>query len=130
MVSQCHFHATNATSVVMWAIYIQAVCPEDKNPQGEKQKSEKQWGQRSSNAIQQLQTDKAIEENHIWVINGGHKEGYRVQGLINRKTIQMELNTGATVSLISEHEWNQPFPATSNLKPYTGKPLCGYLGSS
>ena len=40
----------------------------------------------------------------------------------------MELDTGATVSLISEHEWNQPFPATSNLKPYTGKPRCGYLG--
>ena len=38
--------------------HLQAVCPEDKNPQGEKQKSEKQRGQRSSNGIQQLQTAK------------------------------------------------------------------------
>ena len=42
--------------------------------------------------------------------------------------MQMELDTGATVSVISEQEWTQLFPATSNLKPYTGKPLRGYSG--
>ena len=40
----------------------------------------------------------------------------------------MELDTGATVSVISEHEWNQLFPVTNNLQPYTGKPIRGYSG--
>ena len=40
----------------------------------------------------------------------------------------MELDTGATVSGISESEWNQLFPDTNDLKPYTGKPLHGYSG--
>ena len=32
------------------------------------------------------------------------------------------------MSVISEHEWNQLFPVTNSLWPYTGKPLCGYSG--
>ena len=72
------FVLTNATSVVRWAMHLQAVCPEYKNLRGEKQKSEKQHGQRSSKFIQQLQTDEAVEENRVWVITGGNKEGYRV----------------------------------------------------
>ena len=106
--------------------HLQAVCPGDKGTQVERQKPEKQQGQRKYKSIRQLQTDEALEENHIWVITGGHKEGYRLQVLINGKPVQMELDTGATVSVISEHEWNQLFPVTNNLQPYTGKPLRGY----
>ena len=40
----------------------------------------------------------------------------------------MELDTGATVSVISESEWSQLFPGTNDLKPYTGKSLRGYSG--
>ena len=52
-------------------------------------------------------SNRDLEENHIWVITGGHKEGYRLQLLINGKPVQMKLDTGATVSVRSEHEWNQ-----------------------
>ena len=127
MASQCRFRAYKCHKCSK-AGHVQVVCPEDKNPQGEKQKSEKQRGQRSSKGIRQLQTDEAVEENHVWGITGGHKEGYRVQVFINGKAVQMELDTGATVSVISEQEWTRLFPATSNLKPYTGKPLRGYSG--
>ena len=70
MASQCHFRAYKCHRCNK-AGHPQALCPEDKNPQGEKQKSEKQRGQRSSKGIRQLQTDETVEENHIWVITGG-----------------------------------------------------------
>jgi len=40
----------------------------------------------------------------------------------------MELDTGATISVISEYEWKKLFPQTSIVTPYVGKPLCGYSG--
>ena len=40
----------------------------------------------------------------------------------------MELDTGATVSVISEHDWKQLFEDTVLLEPYTGPPLRGYSG--
>ena len=99
MASQCRFRAYKCHKCGK-AGHLQAVCLEDKNPQGEKQKSEKQRGQRSSKGIGQLQTDEAVEENHVWVITGGHKEGYRVQVFINGKAMQMELDTGNGISNI------------------------------
>ena len=42
--------------------------------------------------------------------------------------MQMELDTGATVSVISEHEWKKLFSDTNELKLYIGKPLRGYSG--
>ena len=46
-----------------------------------------------------------VYENHIWGLTGGHKEGYKLLVAINGKPLQMELDTGATVSVISEHDW-------------------------
>ena len=46
---------------------------------------------------------------------------------MNGKLVQMEIDTGATVSVISE-EWNQLFPGTNDLKSYRGKPFRGYSG--
>ena len=46
---------------------------------------------------------------------------------INGKPVQMELDTGSTVSVIFVYEWQQLFP-TNDLKPYGGKSLYGYLG--
>ena len=40
----------------------------------------------------------------------------------------MELDTGATVSVMSEKEWKDLFQDTDELKPYTGNPLRGYSG--
>ena len=67
----CHKCKRNKVS------YLQAVCPGDKSTGVEKQKHEKQQGQRSSKSIQQPQTHKALEKNYIWVVTGGYKEGYR-----------------------------------------------------
>jgi len=39
----------------------------------------------------------------------------------------MELDTGAAVSVVSEQEWNQLFPAMK-LDVYAGSPLRGYSG--
>ena len=127
MAAQCRFrtykcHKCNRVG------HLQSVCPADKGTRVDKQNPEKQQDQRRSKSIQQLQADEALEENHIWVITGGHKEGYRLQVLINGKSVQMELDTGATVSVISEHEWKKLFADTNELKPYTGKPLRGYSG--
>ena len=127
MASQCRFRTYKCHKCSRVG-HLQAVCPGDKDTRVERQKPEKQQGQRKSKGIRQLQTDEALEENHIWEITGGHKEGYRLQVLINGKPVQMELDTGATVSVISEQEWNQLFPVTNNLQPYTGKPLRGYSG--
>ena len=88
-------------------------------------------GHKSSKSIQQLQIHKAVEGSHIIMSNNwGYKENHRVQVLINRKTMRMELDNGATISVISENKWNQLFSAIDNLKSYTGKSLHGYLGSS
>ena len=127
MASQCRFRTYKCHKCSRVG-HLQAVCPGDKDTRVERQKPEKQQGQRKSKGIRQLQTDEALEENHLLEITGGHKEGYRLQVLINGKPVQMELDTGATVSVISEHEWNQLFPVTNNLQPYTGKPLRGYSG--
>ena len=127
MAAQCRFrtyrcHKCNKVG------HLQSVCPADKGIRVDKDNPEKQQGQRRSKSIQQLQADEASEVNHIWEITRGHKEGYRLQVLINGKPVQMELDTGATVSVISEHEWKNLFSDTNKLKPYIGKPLRGYSG--
>lgn len=40
----------------------------------------------------------------------------------------MELDTGATVSVISESDWHRLFTDTLSLEPYTGPILRGYSG--
>ena len=53
MASQCHFHAYICYKCNKVG-HLQAVCPEDKNAWGEKQKSERQCNYRSSKSVQQL----------------------------------------------------------------------------
>ena len=50
---------------------------------------------------------------------------YRLQVFfLNGKPVQMKLNTGATVSVISKREWKNQFSYINELKEYIGKPLC------
>ena len=60
--------------------------------------------------------------------NRGAQGGLWCPSFDKWKTVQMELDTGATVLVISESEWNQLFPDTKDLKLYTDKPLRGYSG--
>ena len=94
MAAQCHFwtyrcHKCNKVG------HLQSVCPADKGIRVDKENPEKQQGQRKSKSIQQLQADEALEENHIWVITGGHKEGYRLQVLINGKPDEIRFSQEA-----------------------------------
>jgi len=102
--------------------------PRDKNAGTDKQISEKCQHNKNSANIQQLGMDNNSEENHTWALTGGHKEGYHLQASINGKPLQMELDTGATISVISEYEWKKLFLHTSIVTPYVGKPLRGYSG--
>ena len=106
MAAQCHFH-TNKCHKCNKVGHLQSVCPADKAIRVDKQNPEKQQGQKKHSTASQA--DEALDENHIWVITGGHKEGYRLQVLIIGKSVQMERDTGATVSVISEHEWKKTF---------------------
>ena len=127
LVSQCRFRTYRCHKCSKVG-HLQAVCPGDKTTQEANKKVEKQQESKKSRSIQQLQSSDTLYENHIWVVTGGHKEGYRVQVLINGKPVKMELDTGATVSVMSEKEWNELFQGTDELKPYTGNPLRGYSG--
>ena len=40
----------------------------------------------------------------------------------------MELDTGAAVSVMSNHQWKRMFDDTRSLESYKGKPLQGYAG--
>ena len=56
--------------------------------------------------------------------------GYMVDLLIEEKALAMELDTGASVSIISEETWNTIFhsmslePSMVQLKTYSGEDLC------
>ena len=82
-------------------------------------------------SIQQIE-QQAVQDNSdddltLWTITGDHKQGYHVRLQVNGKHVQMELDTGAAVSVISEQEWNHLFPSTP-LEQYVGAPLRGYSG--
>jgi len=59
--------------------------PRDKNADVDKQIPEKCQHNKNSVNIQQLGRDKV---NHMWVLTGGHKEGYHLQVSINGKPLQ------------------------------------------
>ena len=76
---------------------------------------------------EQADSDNGDDDFALWTVFGNHKEGYHVHVRINNKHLQMELDTGAAVSVVSEQEWNQLFPAVK-LDEYVGSPLRGYSG--
>lgn len=63
----------------------------------------------------------------LWTISGGPNEGYHVTLQMNGQSIQMELDTGAAISVTSEVEWNKLFPEVQ-LQKYQGGLLRGYSG--
>ena len=75
--------------------------------------------------IKQLKEEDIIYENHIWGLTGGHKEGYQLFVSLHIKLLQMELETGAIISVILEHQWKQLF---GDKVPYSGPLLQGYAG--
>ena len=48
------------------------------------------------------QTVQEFDDQDIWVITGGHKEGYHLEDCANGKCVRMELDTGAAILVISE----------------------------
>lgn len=121
VISQCRYR--NYTCRKCGKVgHLQAVCG------GAKKNVDKQNRRKTTNAtgIKQVQDD--TYENHIWGLTGDHKEGYRLLVSINGKPLEMELDTGATVSVISEMEWHSLFESTVQLEPYTGPVLRGYSG--
>ena len=57
-------------------------------------------------SIQQIE-QQAVQDNSdddltLWTITSDHKQGYHVRLQVNGKHVQMELDTGAAVSVISE----------------------------
>ena len=78
-----------------------------------------------SSSLDQLVKD--TDNLGLWTISGGVTQGYQVHLKVNRKPVQMELDTGAAVSVMSEQQWK----ALTNgepVKPYQDKPLRGYSG--
>ena len=66
-----------------------------------------------SKQVDLVEEQQAAEDDFtIWTITGDHKEGYHVRLQINGKHTQIELDTGAAVSVISEQGWNQLFTST------------------
>ena len=68
------------------------------------------------------------DDTTIWTITGGHTEGYHIHLKLNQKPVKMELDTGATVSVMSEQHWKTLFTESKPLRQYEGKPLWGYSG--
>ena len=107
--------------------HLQTVC------QGElaKQRNKPQEGNKPSSVKymkeEQTDGDNGKDDFALWTVFGNHKEGYHVHVQINNKQLQMELDTGAAVSVVSEQEWNRLFP-TMKLDEYVGCPLRGYSG--
>ena len=64
----------------------------------------------------------------IRTITGGHTQGYHGHLKLNQKPVKMELDTGATISVMSEQQWKTLFTESKPLSQYEGKPLQGYSG--
>ena len=79
-------------------------------------------------AVKQVAEQQPDQDNNddftLWTITGDQKAGYHVNVLINGKHVQMELDTGAAVSVLSEQEWNELFPKTQ-IDHNGGGPLRG-----
>ena len=73
--------------------------------------------------IKQVKEEDIIYENHIWGLTDGHKGGCQLFVSVYVKLLQMELETEATISVISEHQWKQLFRDKVPVKHYSGPPL-------
>ena len=62
----------------------------------------------------------------VWTISGDCKEATMLS-YKSMVSLNIELDTDAAVSVISEQQWNQLFPIVL-LEIYTGSPLQGYSG--
>lgn len=121
--SQCRYR--NYTCCKCGKIgHLQVVCGGWKKKVVDKQNRPKTT---NATGVKQVQEDDTYE-NHIWGLTGGHKEGYPLLVSINGKHLAMELDTGATVLVMSETQWHSLFKDTVQLEPYTGPVLCGYSG--
>ena len=105
--------------------HLRSVCP------GEPAKPNKSLDGKRSQAVKQVAEHQPDQDNNddftLWTITDDQKAGYHVNVLVNGKHIQMELDTGAAVSVVSEQEWNELFPKTQ-LDCYGGGSLRGYSG--
>ena len=83
----------------------------------------------SSHLDQLLKCEDAndTDDLKLWTITGGVTQGYHVHLKVNRKPVQMELDTGAAVSVMSEQQW-ETLTNGKPVEPYQGKLLRGYSG--
>ena len=108
--------------------HLQAVCQEEPARPNKPRDKKKQPAVRQVDQVEEQQaTQHYSDDLTLWTITGDHKKGYHVRLQINGKHTQMELDTGAAVSVMAEQDWNQLFTGTQ-LDPYMGGPLRGYSG--
>ena len=69
----------------------------------------------------------SMDDLKLWTITGGVTQGYYVHLKINCNPVQLELDTGAAVSVMSEQQW-KIMTKSEPVKPYQGRPLRGYSG--
>ena len=105
---------------------MQSVCKSPiKQPAAPDQASKQMVSNADISSLDQLlqQTDdNSTDDLGLWTITGGVTQGYHVHLKINHKAVQMELDTGAAVLVMSKQQWKN---LTNNepVKPYQGKPL-------
>ena len=111
--------------------HLQTVCKSSIKPTAAPDKAVKQvMSNDDSNSLDQLLKGKdgdGTDELDLWTITGGVTQGYHVHLKVNHKPVQMELDTGAAVSVMSEQQWKS-MTNGETVKPYQGKPLRGYSG--
>ena len=86
---------------------LRSVCP------GEPAKPNKKLNGKRPQAVKQVAEQQPDQDNNddftLWTITGDQKARYHVNVLVNGKHIQMELDAGAVVTVVSEQEWNELF---------------------
>ena len=108
--------------------HLCSVCP------GEPAKPNKRLDGKRPQAVKNVAEQQPDQDNNdyftLWTITGDQKVGYHVNVPVNGKHIQMELDTGAALSVVSEQEWNELFPKTQfdcygggSLREYSGQQL-------
>ena len=88
--------------------HLQAVCKEQVRAPSNADK----------HTVKQLEPGTEQEEMTIRTIMGGQTEEYYIHLTINGAPVKMELDTGATVSVISDQQWKKMFGKTAVLESY------------
>ena len=84
--------------------HLQVMCKSAIKPAAAPDKAVKQVVPGSdSSSLDQLVKD--TDDLGLWTITGGVTQGYQVHLKVNRKPVQMELDTGAAVSVMSKQQW-------------------------